>query len=145
MSEVKDHGLPEGYIYNLQTVLAVMYVFPTLPANHCSKPRLPNANRQDGQRQYYYNTSCVIHQWENFIVQLVTVLQYQKGRSGCWCLPAILALSANRTWTHWQRILFETGAQRYANTWWQVGRRVSLFRAFWLDTHFLVQRLPQNI
>ncbi len=48
--------------------------------------------RSDDQRQHYYNTLCVIHRWENFIVQLVKVLQYQEGRSGCWCLSAISAV-----------------------------------------------------
>ncbi len=51
-------------------------------------------HRPDDQRQHSYDTSCVIHLCENFMVQLAKVLQYQEWRSGCWCLPAILALSA---------------------------------------------------
>ncbi len=40
-------------------------------------------------------TTCI------FIALLVKVLQFQEGRSGCWCLSVILALSAQRTWTRW--------------------------------------------
>ncbi len=70
-------------------------------------------------------TSWVIHRWENFIAQLVKVLQYQEGRSGCWCLSAILALSAQREWTRWWRIMSaRTGCTvvcKYIR--WQTGRK----------------------
>ncbi len=62
----------------------------------CSKQRALKCARREFKlylftEEYYgignhWATSCVIHWWENFIIQLV--------RSGCWCLPAILALSA---------------------------------------------------
>ncbi len=86
------------------------------------------AHRSDDQRQHYYNTSCVIHRWENFIVQLVKVLQYQERRSGCWCLPAILALSAQCTWTRctWHILSAQTGCAEVCKiTCWQAGRKAN--------------------
>ncbi len=61
-------------------------------------------------------TTCVIQRWENFTAQLVkvTLLQYQEGRSGCWCLPFLLCLLSVReragdvscqTWFSWCEII----------------------------------------
>ncbi len=86
------------------------------------------AHRLEYQRQHYvgvvrtgvgnhWATSCVIHHWKKCIVQLIKVLQYKEGRLGCWCLSAILALSA-------------LGAQRYANAYFdkQVGKPIKMLR-----------------